>query len=178
MKRPAWYVHGINGVMDPRTEIAMPVDTHPIRILSQRLSIEPFCEQDAAESFPCLTPSLTRYMSWEPPASLEEYAQVWEQWLPAIADGSDIVFTVRELVSARLPAWSGCTIPAVKHRSWVSGSVKINTGWALVVKRCGRLFSGLASGWRRSASSTLLRRRTVRVDVLPKLWGESSLRGG
>ncbi|SDK47061.1 hypothetical protein SAMN04490190_0037 [Pseudomonas libanensis] len=28
----------------------MPVDTHPIRILSQRLSIEPFCEQDAAES--------------------------------------------------------------------------------------------------------------------------------
>lgn len=40
-------------------------------------------------------------MSWEPPASLEEYAQVWRQWLPAIADGSDIVFTIRELVNAR-----------------------------------------------------------------------------
>lgn len=91
----------------PRKEIAMPVDTHPFRILSQRLSIEPFCEQDAAESFPCLTPSLTRYMSWEPPASLEEYAQVWRQWLPAIADGSDIVFTVRELVNARFTGLVG-----------------------------------------------------------------------
>ena len=81
--------------------MAMPVDTHAIRILSQRLSIEPFCEQDAVESFACITPSLTRYMSWEPPASLEEYAQVWGRWLPAIADGSDIVFTVRERVGAR-----------------------------------------------------------------------------
>lgn len=85
----------------------MPVDTHPIRILSQRLSIEPFCEHDAAESFPCITASLTRYMSWEPPASAEEYAQVWGQWLPAIADGSDIVFTVRELVNARFTGLVG-----------------------------------------------------------------------
>ncbi|MDI3249668.1 MULTISPECIES: GNAT family N-acetyltransferase [Pseudomonas] len=85
----------------------MPVDTHPIRILSQRLSIEPFCEQDAVESFPCITPSLTRYMSWEPPASLEEYAQVWGRWLPAIADGSDIVFTIRERVGARFTGLVG-----------------------------------------------------------------------
>lgn len=71
----------------------MPVDTHPIRILSQRLSIEPFCEHDAVESFPCITASLTRYMSWEPPAS--RYALVpaeealrsikWCQELPATA---------------------------------------------------------------------------------------------
>ncbi|MDE1531170.1 GNAT family N-acetyltransferase [Pseudomonas carnis] len=79
----------------------MPVDTHAIRILSQRLNIEPFCEQDAVESSSCISPSLTRYMSWEPPASLEEYAQVWGRWLPAIADGSDIVFTIRERVGAR-----------------------------------------------------------------------------
>ncbi len=82
--------------------MAMPVDTHPIRILSQRLSIEPFCEQDAVESFPCITPTLTRYMSWEPPASLEEYAQVWGRWLPAIADGSDI-----ERVGARFTGLVG-----------------------------------------------------------------------
>ena len=87
--------------------MAMPVDTHAIRILSQRLSIEPFCEQDAVESFACITPALTRYMSWEPPASLEEYAQVWGRWLPAIADGSDIVFTVRERVGARFTGLVG-----------------------------------------------------------------------
>ncbi|MCK3845193.1 GNAT family N-acetyltransferase [Pseudomonas sp. W15Feb34] len=85
----------------------MPVDTHAIRILSQRLSIEPFCEQDAVESFSCISPSLTRYMSWEPPASLEEYAQVWGRWLPAIADGSDIVFTVRELINAHFAGLVG-----------------------------------------------------------------------
>lgn len=85
----------------------MPVDTHAIRILSQRLCIEPFCEQDAVESFACITASLTRYMSWEPPASLEEYAQVWGRWLPVIADGSDIVFTVRERVNARLAGLVG-----------------------------------------------------------------------
>lgn len=78
----------------------MPIDTRQTRILSQRLSIEPFCEHDADESFPCLTPTLTRYMSWEPPASLAQYAQVWGQWLPAIADGSDIVFTIRALENA------------------------------------------------------------------------------
>ena len=85
----------------------MPVDTHAIRILSQRLSIEPFCEQHAVESFSCISPSLTRYMSWEPPASLEEYAQVWGRWLPAIADGSDIVFTIRERVGARFTGLVG-----------------------------------------------------------------------
>ncbi len=158
--------------------MAMPVDTHAIRILSQRLNIEPFCEQDAVESFACITPALTRYMSWEPPASLEEYAQVWGRWLPAIADGNDIVFTIRERVNARFTGLVG-----LHHTG--SGTPELGIwiredkhGLGLVVKRCGRLFSGLASGWWQNTLSTLLRRRIVRVDVLLKLWGESSSKGG
>lgn len=79
----------------------MPLDTRDLRIVSPRLSIEPFQARDADESFACLTPTLTRFMSWEPPASPAAYAQVWEQWLPSIADGSDIVFAIRQREDAR-----------------------------------------------------------------------------
>ncbi|SDV15425.1 Protein N-acetyltransferase, RimJ/RimL family [Pseudomonas rhodesiae] len=90
-----------------QVEITMSVDTREIRIQSPRLSIEPFCAQDAVESFACITASLTRYMSWEPPASLEEYAQVWRQWLLSIADGSDFVFVIRQLENARFTGLVG-----------------------------------------------------------------------
>lgn len=78
----------------------MSIDTRALIIRTLRLSIQPFCAADATESFDSLTTSLTRYMSWEPPASREEYAQVWAQWLPSIADGSDIVFAIRQLDDA------------------------------------------------------------------------------
>nr|WP_158461595.1 GNAT family N-acetyltransferase [Pseudomonas fluorescens] len=78
----------------------MSIDTRTLVVRTPRLSIQPFSGEDAIESFQCLTTSLTRYMSWEPPASSEEYAQVWELWLPAIADGSDIVFAIRQLDDA------------------------------------------------------------------------------
>ncbi|MCE7761350.1 GNAT family N-acetyltransferase [Pseudomonas putida] len=74
----------------------MSIDTRTLEVRTPRLSIRPFSPEDATDSFQHLTTSLTRYMSWEPPASREEYAQVWEQWLPAIADGSDIVFAIRQ----------------------------------------------------------------------------------
>ncbi|MCF5668594.1 GNAT family N-acetyltransferase [Pseudomonas marginalis] len=85
----------------------MLVDTREICIQSPRLSIEPFCAQDAVESFACITASLTRYMSWEPPASLEDYANVWRHWLPSIADGSDFVFAIRQLDDARFTGLVG-----------------------------------------------------------------------
>lgn len=85
----------------------MPIDTPTLIIQTPRLSIQPFSAADAFESFDCLTTSLTRYMSWEPPASREEYAQVWSQWLPTIADGSDIVFAIRQLDDARFLGLAG-----------------------------------------------------------------------
>ncbi|MFK3797202.1 GNAT family N-acetyltransferase [Pseudomonas sp. NPDC088444] len=78
----------------------MSIDTRALIIRTSRLSIRPFCETDAVESYDSLTTLLTRNMSWEPPASREEYAQLWAQWLPAIADGSDIVFAIRQLDDA------------------------------------------------------------------------------
>lgn len=85
----------------------MCADIHDISIRSSRLSIEPFREQDAAESFQCITPSLTRYMSWEAPRNADEYENVWRRWLQTIADGSDFVFTIRRLPDGRFIGLAG-----------------------------------------------------------------------
>ncbi|MBV8635328.1 MAG: GNAT family N-acetyltransferase, partial [Burkholderiaceae bacterium] len=55
-----------------------------------------FAAADADAAFSCITPSLTRFMSWAPPASRDEFAAVWRAWLPKIDDGSDYVFAIRQ----------------------------------------------------------------------------------
>ena len=67
-----------------------------ILIESQRLSIVPFSALDADEAFPCITQTLTRLMSWEPPKDRAEFDRVWQSWLPTIVDRTDLVFTIRE----------------------------------------------------------------------------------
>ncbi|WP_174920491.1 GNAT family N-acetyltransferase [Burkholderia metallica] len=67
-----------------------------ILIESHRLSIVPFSALDADEAFPCITQTLTRLMSWEPPKDRAEFDRVWQSWLPTIIDRTDLVFTIRE----------------------------------------------------------------------------------
>ena len=69
-----------------------------IHIESARLTICPFLAGDADDTFPCITPSLTRFMSWEPPPNRAEFDRLWQSWLPAIDDGSDFVFAIRRIV--------------------------------------------------------------------------------
>ena len=72
-----------------------------IHIESARLSIKPFTADDADAAFPCITPSLTRFMSWEPAASRAEFDSIWRSWLPKIADGADFVFAIRQRKDAQ-----------------------------------------------------------------------------
>ncbi|PRY08187.1 GNAT family N-acetyltransferase [Paraburkholderia sp. BL25I1N1] len=67
-----------------------------IQIESTRLLIKPFSASDADATFSCITPSLTRHMAWDPPASRDDFDDVWRSWIPTIADGSDYVFAVRQ----------------------------------------------------------------------------------
>lgn len=69
-----------------------------IQLESTRLSIRPFSVEDADATFACITPSLTRYMAWEPPASRGAFDAVWQSWIPTIEDGSDYVFVVRQRI--------------------------------------------------------------------------------
>ncbi|RUL79896.1 GNAT family N-acetyltransferase [Dyella choica] len=65
-------------------------------IESTRLFLRPFSSTDAESAYRSITPSLTRYMSWEPPASPREFADVWQQWIQAYADKTEFVFAIRE----------------------------------------------------------------------------------
>lgn len=66
-----------------------------VDIQTERLQIQPFSAADASEAFDAITPTLTRYMAFEPPASCSAFQSVWHQWLSTIADGSDLTFVIR-----------------------------------------------------------------------------------
>lgn len=34
-------------------------------------------------------------MSWDPPASRDDFDRIWQGWVPAIVDGTDFVFAIR-----------------------------------------------------------------------------------
>jgi RimJ/RimL family protein N-acetyltransferase len=63
---------------------------------SPRLLLQPFSSADADEAYQCITPSLTRYMAWEPPASPEEFAKIWQAWIQSYTETTELIFTVRE----------------------------------------------------------------------------------
>ncbi|WP_354683106.1 GNAT family N-acetyltransferase [Cupriavidus necator] len=64
-------------------------------IRSPRLVLSPFRGDDAAEVFPCITRTLARFMEWEPSPTPDAFAAVWREWFPAMARGSDFIFTIR-----------------------------------------------------------------------------------
>jgi RimJ/RimL family protein N-acetyltransferase len=74
---------------------------------SPRLLLKPFSPADADEAYPCITPSLTRYMVSEPPASPDEFAASWRAWIQARADGTECVFTVREKLNNQFLGLAG-----------------------------------------------------------------------
>lgn len=129
----------------------MPLRPQEIHIESSRLSIRPFSAGDADATFPCITPSLTRWMSWEPPADRQDFDRVWATWLPTIAEGTDFVFAVRQIddksflglvglhrvrnASAELGIW----IREDRHREGIGGeAVGLVARWASAELRIER----------------------------------------
>jgi RimJ/RimL family protein N-acetyltransferase len=121
----------------------MPLRPDEIHIESRRLSIRPFSAGDADETFPCITLSLTRWMAWEPPRDREGFDRIWQAWLPAIAEGTDLVFAVRQRDSGRFlglaglhhvrdaSAELGIWIREDRHREGIgSEAVSLVAGWA------------------------------------------------
>ena len=63
-----------------------------IIIDSARMTLKPFTSNDAEECYACITPSLTKYMSWDPPPDQAAFEVIWRVWLTTIKDGSDLKF--------------------------------------------------------------------------------------
>jgi RimJ/RimL family protein N-acetyltransferase len=78
-----------------------------IRITSDRLQLSAFTAHDADDAFACITPTLTRYMSWEPAPSRAAFRDVWMKWVAPIADGNEYVFVIRERDGDRFAGLAG-----------------------------------------------------------------------
>ncbi|MDG4885730.1 GNAT family N-acetyltransferase [Mesorhizobium sp. WSM4887] len=76
-------------------------DPSRTEIKSERLSLKLFTPGDAEELYACVTPSITRFMQWEPPRSSAAFGAVWRSWLEPILDGSDLHFVVRRSQDGR-----------------------------------------------------------------------------
>jgi hypothetical protein len=70
-------------------------DLRAVAIESRRLSLRSFTGADAAESFAAATVAVTRFMGWDPSPSPAAFAEVWHEWLPQMAAGTDVALTVR-----------------------------------------------------------------------------------
>ena len=67
-----------------------------IEITSERLVVRPFSATDANDAFVCITPTLTRFMSFDPAPSAEVFETIWRGWLTKIDAGVDFAFTIRD----------------------------------------------------------------------------------
>jgi RimJ/RimL family protein N-acetyltransferase len=66
-----------------------------VSLSSQRLFLKPFTCDDADEAFEAATPTLTRFMGWEPAPSREAFAAIWQSWFAKMYGGTDAYFVVR-----------------------------------------------------------------------------------
>src|SRR5580700_5936982 len=70
-------------------------DLTGIELFANRLALRTFTPADAPEIFAAASPAITRFMAWDPSPSLAAYAEVWRQWLPQIAAGTDLHLVIR-----------------------------------------------------------------------------------
>lgn len=73
----------------------MHSDLTQCRVNTDRLLITPFTAADADDVYQAITPTLTRFMTFEPEESPEAFANVWEGWLPLIREGEEVIFVAR-----------------------------------------------------------------------------------
>jgi hypothetical protein len=52
--------------------------------LSQRLLLKSFTGDDARVAFEEATPTIARFMAWDPAASPEAFAPIWQSWIATI----------------------------------------------------------------------------------------------
>jgi RimJ/RimL family protein N-acetyltransferase len=71
------------------------MDLSSASFLSTRLCLKTFAPEDAREVFAAATPTLTRYMSWDPALSVDAFEKIWQKWLPMMVEGTDVHFVVR-----------------------------------------------------------------------------------
>jgi RimJ/RimL family protein N-acetyltransferase len=71
------------------------IDLTTVEIRSERLILRAFTPEYAKGVFTGITPEITRFMAWEPPASPEAFeAAVWRDWITELRSGTGLVVAV------------------------------------------------------------------------------------
>jgi len=82
-------------------------DLRTVSITSARLHLRAFTPKDAPEAFAAVTPSLTRFLAWEPSPSLKAFSDIWRAWLPAMVAGTDLALAVRRKATGEFLGMAG-----------------------------------------------------------------------
>jgi RimJ/RimL family protein N-acetyltransferase len=83
------------------------VDLSSLSLSSQRLLLKSFTGSDAREAFLEATPTVARFMSWDPAPSFEAFEQIWQDWIPGMRAGSDACLTIRHKASSEFLGLAG-----------------------------------------------------------------------
>jgi RimJ/RimL family protein N-acetyltransferase len=70
-------------------------DLTSIKLFANRLALRAFTPADAPEIFAAVSPTITRFMAWDPSPSLATFAEVWRRWLPRMTAGTDLSLVIR-----------------------------------------------------------------------------------
>lgn len=92
-------------------------------LTTQRLKLRIYSAQDAEEMYSHITPTLTRFMAWEPPASFEEFLSNKPSWEERFLQATDYHFVARDLKSGRYIGVVGvhrATTAAPEFGVWIS----------------------------------------------------------
>ena len=83
------------------------MDLSSTSMSSTRVVLRSFAPEDAREVFAEATPTLTQYMSWDPAPCLDAFENIWRDWLPMMAKGTDVHFVVRLKTSQEFLGMAG-----------------------------------------------------------------------
>jgi RimJ/RimL family protein N-acetyltransferase len=92
-------------------EVKVAMDLSSVSLPSQRLLLKSFTGDDAGEAFLVATPTIARFMSWEPAPSLEAFERIWQSWIPKMRAGTDVSLTVRHKPSLEFLGIAGLHNP-------------------------------------------------------------------
>ena len=71
------------------------MDLSSVEITSSRLILKSFTHLDADEILQCITPTLTQYMSWDPPQTRQAFDDVCHAWLMNMKHGTELTCVIR-----------------------------------------------------------------------------------
>lgn len=67
-----------------------------VEVRAQRIILRVFSATDAREAFEAMTPSLSKFMSWEVPKTPADFEKVWKGWEENRKRELEIVFVIRD----------------------------------------------------------------------------------